>query len=274
MLKIGFIGGGKMAQALAKGFISAGLTKGEMVVASCLPSDESSIKEFETMNSKVIFSNAEVVNLSEVLLLAVKPQVVRQVLPEVKQSLEREKKLLLSIAMGVSLKTLERNLPEGNPVMRVMPNIPVVVGHGATVFVRGSHADEYHTKITKELFSAVGLCEEVPESMINPITALAGSGPAYVYMMIEAMADGAVKMGLPRDLAYRLASQTVLGAGAMVKETNIHPGELKDAVSSPAGSTIAAIHMLEKNGFRGAMIDAIEAATIRCKEFSPFSDKD
>ncbi|XP_001606683.2 pyrroline-5-carboxylate reductase 2 [Nasonia vitripennis] len=269
MMKIGFVGGGKMAQALAKGFIKAGLTKGEMMLASCLPTDKTSIQEFEAMGSKAVFSNPEVANHSDVLVLSVKPQIIKKILPELRDSIQKKKTLLLSIAMGVSLKTLENSVPEGTPIVRVMPNIPVLAGCGATVYVRGKHASSKDAEITKKLFSAVGLCEEVPESMINPITALAASGPAYVYMMIEALADGGVKMGLPRDLAYRLASQTVLGAGTMVKETNIHPGVLKDDVSSPAGSTITAIHSLEKNGFRGAVIDAVEAATLRCKEFSP-----
>jgi len=273
-MKIGFLGGGKMAQALAKGFIKAGLTKGEMMLASCLPSDEMSIKEFKAIGSKAVFSNSEVAEKSDVIVLAVKPQVVKQVLPELKECIESKRKLLLSIAMGVSLKTLENALPTGTPIVRVMPNIPVLVGCGATVYVKNRHANDNHAEITRKLFSAVGLCEEVPESMINPITALAGSGPAYVYMIIEAMADGAVKMGLPRPLAYKLASQTVLGAGKMVLHTNMHPGQLKDDVSSPAGSTITAIHCLEKNGLRAALIDAIEAATLRCKEIKPMSEID
>ncbi|XP_011499839.1 PREDICTED: pyrroline-5-carboxylate reductase 3 isoform X2 [Ceratosolen solmsi marchali] len=220
------------------------------------------------LGSKTVFSNPEVAKYGDILVLAVKPQIVPLILPELKECFRSKKKLLLSIAMGVSLKTLENSLPEGTPIVRVMPNIPAVVGCGATVYVRGKHASEKDAEIARRLFSAVGLCEEVPESMIDPITALAGSGPAYIYMVIEAMADGAVKMGLPRDLAYKLASQTVLGAGTMVRETNIHPGQLKDDVSSPAGSTISAIHSLEKNGFRAALMDAVETATLRCQEFS------
>ncbi|XP_014219563.1 pyrroline-5-carboxylate reductase 3 [Copidosoma floridanum] len=274
MLKIGFVGGGKMAQALAKGFIKAGLTKGELMLASCLPTDETSIKEFTAIGSKAVFSNSEVAEKSDVLVLAVKPQVVKTVLPELKECIGSKKMLLLSIAMGVSLKSLESVLPAGTPVIRVMPNIPVLVGCGATVYVKNKHANDTHAEITRRLFSAVGLCEEVPETMINPVTALAGSGPAYVYMIIEAMADGAVKMGLPRPLAYKLASQTVIGAGNMVKQTNIHPGQLKDDVSSPAGSTITAIHCLERSGLRAALIDAIEAATLRCKEIKPMSEID
>ncbi|XP_011644514.1 pyrroline-5-carboxylate reductase 2 isoform X2 [Pogonomyrmex barbatus] len=212
MLKIGFLGGGKMAQALAKGFIRTGLSKGEMMLASCLPNDIGSIEFFKA-------------------------------------------------------------LPAGTPVIRVMPNTPALVGCGATVFARGKHATDKDAEITEKLFSAVGICEEVPENFIDPITALAGSGPAYIFMIIEAMADGGVKMGLTRPMAYKFAAQTVLGAGTMVRETNLHPGQLKDDVSSPAGCTITAIHQLEKDGLRSALISAIEAATLRCREVSSQTEK-
>ncbi|XP_076162911.1 pyrroline-5-carboxylate reductase 2 isoform X3 [Ptiloglossa arizonensis] len=211
MLKIGFIGGGKMAQALAKGFIRAGLSKGEMMLASCLPNDVGSIDTFKA-------------------------------------------------------------LPDGTPVIRVMPNTPALVGCGATVYARGKCASDKDAEIAEKLFSSVGICEEVPENLIDPVTALAGSGPAYVYMMIEALADGGVKMGLMRPIAYKLAAQTVLGAGTMVRDTKIHPGQLKDDVASPAGSTITGIHYLEEHGMRSAIIGAVEAATKRCREVSSLSD--
>ncbi|CAL1675250.1 unnamed protein product [Lasius platythorax] len=270
MLKIGFLGGGKMAQALAKGFIRAGLSKGEMMLASCLPNDIGSIETFKEMGSNTVFANAPVIDYGDVLILSVKPQVVPKILPEIHDN----KKLLISIAMGVSLTSLERALPEKTPVIRVMPNTPALVGCGATVFTRGKYASDKDAEVTEKLFSAVGICEQVPENLIDPVTALAGSGPAYVYIIIEAMADGGVKMGLTRPIAYKLAAQTVLGAGTMVRETNIHPGQLKDDVTSPAGSTITGIHHLEKQGLRSALIDAIEAATLRCREVSLQTEKD
>lgn len=272
MLKIGFLGGGKMAQALAKGFIRAGLSKGEMMLASCLPNDIGSIETFKEMGSNTVFANAPVVDYGDVLILSVKPQIVPKILPELK--VHDNKKLLISIAMGISLTSLERALPKGTSVIRVMPNTPALVGCGATVFARGKHASDKDAEVTDKLFSSVGICEEVPENLIDPVTALAASGPAYVYMMIEAMADGAVKMGLTRPIAYKLAAQTVLGAGTMVRETNIHPGQLKDDVTSPAGSTITGVHQLEKHGLRSALIDAIEAATLRCREVSLQTEKD
>ncbi|GAB1869608.1 Pyrroline-5-carboxylate reductase [Camponotus japonicus] len=267
MLKIGFLGGGKMAQALARGFIRAGLSKGEMMLASCLPNDIGSIETFKEMGSSTVFANAAVIDYGDVLILSVKPQIVPKILPEfTREKVHDNKKLLISIAMGISLASLEKALPKETPVIRVMPNTPALVGCGATVFARGKNASDKDAGITEKLFSAVGICEEVPENLIDPVTALAGSGPAYIYMIIEAMADGGVKMGLTRSIAYKLAAQTVLGAGTMVRETNIHPGQLKDDVASPAGSTITGIHHLEKHGLRSALIDAIEAATLRCKE--------
>ncbi|XP_028044596.1 pyrroline-5-carboxylate reductase isoform X1 [Monomorium pharaonis] len=266
MLKIGFLGGGKMAQALAKGFIRIGLSKGEMMLASCLPNDTGSIEAFKEMGSNTVFTNVPVIDYGDVLILSVKPQVVPKVLPEFRT--HDNKKLLISIAMGISLESLEKALPKETPVMRVMPNTPALVGCGATVFARGKYASDKDAEVTEKLFSAVGICEEVPESFIDPVTALASSGPAYIYMVIEAMADGGVKMGLPRPIAYKLAAQTVLGAGTMVRETNLHPGQLKDDVTSPAGCTITGTHQLEKHGLRSALITAIEAATLRCREIS------
>ncbi|XP_076643048.1 pyrroline-5-carboxylate reductase 2 isoform X2 [Halictus rubicundus] len=269
MLKIGFLGGGKMAQALAKGFIRSGLSKSDMILASCLPQDVASIEAFKEIGSETVFKNGPVVDHGDLLILSVKPQVVPIVLPDLKNY----NKLLLSIAMGVPIASLEKALPEGTPVIRVMPNTPALVGCGATVYARGKHAGDKEAEITEKLFSSVGICEEVTENLIDPVTALAGSGPAYVYMMIEALADGGVKMGLTRPIAYKLAAQTVVGAGVMVRETNIHPGQLKDDVASPAGSTITGIHYLEEHGLRSAVIGAVEAATKRCKEVSSVLEK-
>jgi len=184
-----------------------------------------------------------------------------------------KKKLLISIAMGISLASLEKALPKETPVIRVMPNTPALVGCGASVFARGKYASDKDAEITEKLFSAVGIIEEVPEYFIDPVTGLSGSGPAYIYLIIEALADGGVKMGLTRPLAYKLAAQTVLGAGTMVRETNLHPGQLKDDVTSPAGSTIVGIHQLEKHGLRSALISAVEAATLRCREMKLQAEK-
>ncbi|CAH0546829.1 unnamed protein product [Brassicogethes aeneus] len=266
LLKIGFIGGGKMAQAMAKGFISAGLAKGETMISSCHPSDLASAAAFKELGAKSIFENVPVVQESDVVIVSVKPTIVPIALGDISKANIKADKLFLSIAMGVSTKQLEKILPSESRVIRVMPNTPALVRSGASVFVTGSKATEDDAVITKKLLQSIGTCEQVPEYLLDPITALSGSGPAYIYVLIESLADGGVKMGLPRDLAYRLASQTVLGAGKMVRDTKVHPGQLKDDVTSPAGSTAAGLHFLEQKGFRAAVIGAIQAATERCRE--------
>lgn len=269
MLKIGFVGGGKMAQALAKGFISAGLSKGENMIASNHPADVASQQAFRDLGAESITENISVVKNSEVVIIGVKPQIIPVALGELQKASGLDtNKLFLSIAMGVTINQLEQFLPSPARVVRVMPNTPALVRNGASVFVAGEKASKSDIEITKQLLQSVGTCEQVTENYLDPITALSGSGPAYVYIMIEALADGGVKMGLPRDMAYRLASQTVLGAGTMVRDTKTHPGILKDEVTSPAGSTATGLHFLEKHGFRSAVIGAIEAATLRCREIS------
>ncbi|KAK6629624.1 hypothetical protein RUM43_003441 [Polyplax serrata] len=267
MMKIGFIGAGKMAQALAKGFITAGLTKGEHIAASSAPQDIACIDAFKAMGAFASFDNKAVVEKSDVVMLAVKPHIVPIALSDIKPVVT-PRHLIVSVAMGVTLKDIEKNLPEGTRVIRVMPNTPCMVQEGASVYVPGTKANKDDAEITKKLLQAVGTCEEAVESYLDPVTALSGSGPAYVYVMIEALADGGVKMGLPRDLALKLAAQTVVGAGRMVLTNKTHPGQLKDEVSSPAGSTCSGLHHLEKNCFRSALIGAIEAATLRCREQS------
>ncbi|XP_066250728.1 uncharacterized protein P5cr-2 [Euwallacea similis] len=266
LLRIGFIGGGKMAQAMAKGFISAGLTKPESIVSSCHPSDIASLNAFKNLGAEALTENIPVVQKSQVVIVSVKPHIVPIALGDLKATKLDNDKLFLSVAMGVTIKQLEQILPKDSRIIRVMPNTPALVQSGASVFVKGSSATEGDITITKKLLQSIGTCEEVSESMMDAITALSGSGPAYVYLFIEALADGGVKMGLPRDLAYRLAAQTVLGSGRMVRETKEHPGVLKDDVTSPGGSTATGIHFLEERAFRGIVIGAIEAATKRCKE--------
>lgn len=272
MLRVGFLGAGKMAQALAKGFIAAGLTKGELISASAAPQDPQCVEAFQEMGAFASFDNKPVVEKSDVIWIAVKPQVVPEALADVK-SLVTNRHLFLSVAMGVTVKELEKNLPNGSRVIRVMPNTPCLVRSGASVFVPGKKATKEDSFLAKKLLQAVGTCEEVSEYFLDTVTALSGSGPAYIYVIIESLADGGVKMGLPRDLAYRLAAQTVVGAGRMVLETNAHPGKLKDDVTSPAGSTAAGLHVLEKNGLRAALIGAIEEATKKCQEISAQSSE-
>lgn len=265
MLRIGFLGAGKMAQALANGFLAAGLTKAEAIIASCDPSDKYSIESFQKIGANVLFSNSSVMKQSNVVLLAVKPMVVPLVLSDIKPVMT-EKHLLLSIAMGITLEELETSLPKGVRVIRVMPNTPAAVCCAASVFSCGSAVKPEDVTLTKELFGSVGTCEEVPENYMDPITALSGSGPAYVYTIMEALCTGGVRMGLPRELARRLVTQTVLGAAKTAVESNQHLSQLCDDVTSPAGSTAEALYWLEQSRLRAALIGAVEVATKRCKE--------
>ncbi|EDV91526.1 pyrroline-5-carboxylate reductase 3 [Drosophila grimshawi] len=264
--KIGFLGGGNIGKALANGFISAGLTKPSGIIASVHPADKQSLQSFQALGIETLVENAPVVQKSDIVFVSVKPQVVPKVLAEIKPL--SDNKLFLSVAMGVTLKSLESSLSPQSRVIRVMPNTPALVRSGCSVYVRGSKANDSDAQITQRLLEAVGTCEMCDESQLDIVTALSGSGPAYVFVMIEALADGAVHMGMPRDLAYRLAAQTVLGAGQMVRDTATHPGLLKDRVTSPAGSTAAALRHLEQSGFRSAVAGAVETATLRCRQIS------
>lgn len=216
------------------------------------------------MGAQSFIENVPVVDKSDVLFISVKPNVISDVLRDVRPL--SANKLFISIAMGVTLKQLQEKLESSARIVRVMPNTPIMVQAGCAVFSRSDNASDGDASLVQTLFSAIGTCEEVPETYFDAVTALSGSGPAYIYVLIEALADGGVKMGLPRDLAYRLAAQTVMGAGKMVKETRVHPAQLKDEVASPSGSTIHALHYLEKQHFRESLIGAIEQATLRCRE--------
>jgi pyrroline-5-carboxylate reductase len=177
----------------------------------------------------------------------------------------KERHLLVSIAAGVTLAKMEANLPAGIRIIRVMPNTPALVGASASAFALGKTATPDDGQIVSTLFSAVGVAFQVKESLLDAVTGLSGSGPAYVYMIIEALSDGGVAAGLPRDIATKLAAQTVLGGAKMVLETGLHPGTLKDMVTSPGGTTIEGIHELEKGSLRAALINAVRAATEKSK---------
>ncbi len=243
-LKIGFLGAGKMATALAKGFIRAAMVESGNVLASD-PSEPACRAFAEATGAKTVGSNTEVAGFAKVLVLAVKPDQVSAVLADVRPQLTKEH-LLISIAAGVPLARLEAGLEEGARVIRVMPNTPALVGASATAFALGKAATAADGQLASKLFSGVGVALQVKESLLDAVTGLSGSGPAYVYLIIEALSDGGVAAGLPRDVATRLAAQTVLGGARMVLETGLHPGALKDMVASPGGTTIEGLHELEK----------------------------
>lgn len=262
--QIGFIGAGKMATALAKGFTSAGCCTAESIIASdVVPA----AREYFTAQTgaRAVTGNQEVVARSEVLFLAVKPHNMAAVLGEL-QPLLKPQHLVISIAAGITLATLEGGLAAGRRVIRVMPNTPCLVNASASGYALGSAATAEDAQTVEQLLTAVGIAVKVPEYLLNAVTGLSGSGPAFVYQMIEALSDGGVRMGLPRDVATRLAAQTLLGAAKMVLETGQHPGELKDAVTSPGGTTIAGLHALERGGLRASLMNAVEAATLRAIE--------
>jgi len=263
-LTIGFLGAGKMATALAKGLIQAKVVNADQIVASD-PIDAARAAFAKEAGVKATASNLEAAQSAQVLVLAVKPDQVAGVLKEIR-GLVTGKHLLCSIAAGVTLAKLESGLDDGARVIRVMPNTPALVGASATAYALGKNATVEDGLLTQKMFSAVGVAFQLKESLLDAVTGLSGSGPAYVYLIIEALSDGGVAAGLPRDVATKLAAQTVFGSAKMALETGQHPGALKDMVTSPGGTTIEGIHELEKAGVRGALMNAVRAAAEKSKK--------
>jgi pyrroline-5-carboxylate reductase len=263
-LKIGFLGAGKMATALGKGFINAKLVKASQLVAADPFAAAREHFAAET-GAKTFATNLEAARAAEVLILATKPDQVAAALAEIADAFGKNH-LLISIAAGVTIAKLEGALPAGARVIRVMPNTPALVGAGASGFAPGKSATAADADLAQKLLSAVGVALLVKENLLDAVTGLSGSGPAYVYQFIEALSDGGVAAGLPRDVATRLAAQTVLGGAKMVLETGQHPGALKDQVTSPGGTTIEGLHELEKGKLRATVISAVRAATDKSKK--------
>lgn len=269
--KIAFLGGGNMATAMIQGLLARGtVAKEELFVTEPVEAQRSSLET--RFDIRTGTDNRSAVADADVIVLAVKPQVVTHVLVDIRDSV-RPGTLVISIAAGVPIETLQAGLPAGTHVVRTMPNTPALVGHGATGLAPGRTATEENLALAKTLFDSIGISVVVPEHLLDAVTGLSGSGPAYVFLFIEALADGGVRSGLPRDAALRLAAQTVLGSARMVLETGKHPGELKDMVTSPGGTTIAGVHALENAGFRGATIDAVKAASDRSAELGHLATK-
>jgi pyrroline-5-carboxylate reductase len=262
-LTIGFLGAGKMAAALAKGFVQAGLLKPAQIIASD-PNQAARAAFGKETGAKTTESNLEVAKFANVLILAVKPDYAGPVLTEIRENFT-PKHLLISIAAGVPLAKLEASLGANVRLARVMPNTPALVGSSASAFAVNQAATAGDSKLVEQLFSAIGLAFPLKESLLDAVTGLSGSGPAYVCLFIEGLSDGGVAVGLPRDVATKLAAQTVLGTAKMVLETGIHPGVLKDNVTSPGGTTIEGLHELEKGNLRGALISAVRAASEKSK---------
>ena len=263
VLDLGFLGAGRMATALAVGWKHAGLVK----LGHCQAADPHAAARdsfHQTTGFWVTEDNRALLRASQVVVLAVKPQQVRGVLADLRGDLGPEK-LILSIVAGATLETLAQALGHQR-VVRIMPNTPCQVGASASAFSCGEAATRADADTVSRLFSSVGKVFELRESLLDAVTGLSGSGPAFVCLVIEALADGGVRAGLPRDVAQTLAAQTVLGTARMVLETGRHPGQLKDDVASPGGTTIAGLHALERAGVRGGLMDAVLAAAERARE--------
>lgn len=263
-LTIGFIGTGKMGEALIRGMINAGLVKPDRICASDI--DEQKLESMsEELGIVVSCDNLHTLEKADVVVLAVKPQIIRYVLQGIKESTIK-KHLFISIAAGVNIDNLADELPGGTRIVRVMPNICATVGEAASAICQGDAATEADVETTRKILGAVGRTVVVDEHLMDAVTGLSGSGPAFVFMIIEALADGGVHQGLDRTTAQTLAAQTVLGAAKMILESGQHPGELKDMVTSPGGTTIRGIEALEKRKVRGAVMSAVIAASERSRE--------
>lgn len=262
--KIGVVGAGKIGSAIARGIIGAGLVARDQVIASDI-SDVLRESIASELGIKVTSDNNQLCHDVDVVILAVKPQILDAVTKEMAKSLGKGK-LLVSVAAGVPLGRIEANLSSGARVVRVMPNIPCVVGAGAAGYAGGAHATGQDLEIVGSILNSFGIGLAVEEKYLDAVTGLSGSGPAYVFLFIEALADGGVQVGLARDVALKLALQTVYGAARMALESGKHLGELKDEVTSPGGTTIAGLYALEQKGFKGAVMDAIVSATKRSQE--------
>jgi pyrroline-5-carboxylate reductase len=261
--KIGFIGGGNMGEALIKGLIKGAFPAADILVAE--PAEGRRLQLVECYGIDARADAAEVVAASEVVVLAIKPQIVPLVMSAIAKALDQSK-LLISIAAGVTSQTLEGYLSDSPRVIRVMPNTPALVGAGATAICRGSHASEDDLLLARHLFEAVGIVQVVSEGQMDAVTGVSGSGPAYIYTVIEAMAAGGVQQGLTMDVALALAAQTVFGAAKLVMESGEHPALLRDKVCSPGGTTIAAVKVLEEKGLRAALMEAVAQAARRSAE--------
>ncbi len=262
--RIGFIGAGNMAEAMIRGLLHGGASTSENIVVSDVRQDRLDFIQ-ELFDVSVCERNPDTVDRADLIVLAVKPQIMRAVLIELADHLDMSK-LILSIAAGISLATIESHLNKDLRLIRAMPNIAALVLESATAICPGKHASDDDLKLAKAVFDSIGKTVIIEEGLMDAITGLSGSGPAYLFLIIDAMADAGVKVGLSRDNALTLSAQTVLGAAKLMIETGEHPGRLKDKVTSPGGTAIAGLHTLEEGGLRTTLINAVEVATLRSRE--------
>jgi len=262
-LRIGVIGAGNMGTTILEGLLDAGAATADQLMAS--DPREARRRELDERGVRTSASNLEVARFAELLVLATKPQVFDRMLTEIAPGTGPDT-LVVSIAAGIPIAAIESQLAPGTRVIRTMPNTPALVGAGATAIAPGTHVTEEDLATVEALFSSIGITEVLEESLLDAVTGLSGSGPAFIFVIIDALSDAGVKVGLHRTTAQRLAAQTVLGAAKMLIETGEHPGKLKDMVASPGGTTIAGLHTLEAGGLRKTLMDAVENATLRSKQ--------
>lgn len=261
---IGFIGAGNMAEALIRGLVRGNHIEAARVMASAPRLDRRD--ELKRGYGIVVTAdNREVARGCQIVVLSVKPQIMDKVLREIGDQL-KPGALVISVAAGVDCETIESAFGDNVRVVRAMPNTPALVGAGATAISAGRHASEADLATARAIFDAVGIVVALDESHLDAVTGLSGSGPAYIFLILEALADAGVKVGLSRRDAQRLAAQTVMGSAKLLLETDEHPGKLKDMVTSPGGTAIAGLHTLEQGGLRTTLINAVETATKRAKE--------
>jgi pyrroline-5-carboxylate reductase len=261
--KLGFIGAGNMGEALVKGLIATKAAAPAQILVSARRRER--IQEMEKLYGVRGGTNSEVARHGDVIVLAVKPQILDQVLRDISGDVSREK-LIVSVAAGVPIAAIERRLHPPMRIVRAMPNTPATVAAGATAMALGEHATDADLETAKTIFDSVGLTVVLEESQLDAVTGLSGSGPAYLFLIIEALADAGVKVGLSRRASLQLAAQTVLGSAKLLIESGQHPGMLKDGVTSPGGTAIAGLHTLEAGGLRNVLMNAVEAATRRSRE--------
>ena len=267
---IAFVGAGNMASALIRGLTGTATVPADQIIAA--DPDQARLSDLEAeLDIGVTTDNAAAVERATVVVLATKPQVFAQVLPGLAAALSPDA-LLVSIAAGISTAIIERAFPDGSRVVRTMPNTPALVGAGATAIAAGTHATDDDLELTETLFRSVGISVRVPEAQIDAVTGLSGSGPAYVFAMVEALRDAGVREGLPEETALRLASQTVFGAARLLLDENEAPEVLRDRVTSPGGTTRAGLDALATAGFADAILGAVHAATRRSVELGKIAE--
>ncbi|MEJ5300112.1 MAG: pyrroline-5-carboxylate reductase [Thermodesulforhabdaceae bacterium] len=268
---IGFIGTGNMGRALIEGIIKKGVFSSESIVAYDVIKEK--VKELsELFGIRHCNSLEDLVATSNVIIIAVKPQNMEELLRDLK-ALIKGTPLIISIAAGITIKFLEERLPEGIPIVRVMPNTPALVLQGASALARNRHVTDDTMKLALDIFKSVGTALEVEEKLLNAVTGLSGSGPAYVLLFLEALTDAGVLMGIPRPMARELVISTVLGTAELAKQRDLHFAALKDMVTSPAGTTIHGLKVMEENGLRGIIMKAVERATERADELQKLAEK-